>query len=132
MNEEQIPKNPIESDINRVGQEVRERIGGSVAPEATERALVREALHPMVRQPSETPVSQPGRNTADDAMLPSYMKDMPTDVKDRVERLVEDAFKNGVEHAAIEAQKSGPFVVDALHDVLSDRFYEDLKTRKLI
>lgn len=132
MNEEKIPSNPIESDIHRVGQEVREQTGGVATPEATERALVRQALHPMVQQSPIPSTAVPPRNAADDAMLPSYMKDSPDVIKDRVERLVEDAFKNGVEHAAIEAQKSGPFVVDALHDVLSDRFYEDLKNRKLI
>ncbi len=131
MNEEQIQNNPIEADIHKVGQEVRERIGGAATLEATERAMVHQSLHSMVQQ---TPLAaaQPNRSATDDAMLPSYMKDASYDVKDRVERLVEDAFKHGVEHAAIEAQKSGPFVVDALHDALSDRFYEELKKRNLV
>lgn len=132
MSEEQISINPIEADIHRVGQDVRERTGGVATPEATERVMVHQSLHPMVRQPGGVSATQPGRSTTDDAMLPTYMKDMSIDVKDRVERLVEDAFKNGVEHAAIEAQKSGPFVVDALHDALSDRFYEELKKRNLV
>lgn len=132
MNEEQIQTNPIEADIHRVGSEVRERIGGNTTPEATERAMVRQSLHPMMQQTSGVVSAQPNRSATDDVMLPSYMKDAPLDVKDRVERLVEDAFKHGVEHAAIEAQKSGPFVVDALHDALSDRFYEELKKRNFV
>lgn len=132
MSEEQIQANQIESDIHRVGQEVRERIGGVPTQEVTERAMVRQSLHPMVQQAPMGATSQPGRSATDDAMLPAYMKDASFDVKDRVERLVEDAFKHGVEHAALEAQKSGPFVVDALHDALSDRFYEELKKRNLV
>ncbi len=132
MNEEKIPSNPIEVDIHRVGQEVLKHTGGVAVPEATERAIVRQSLHPMVQQPAVTAAAQVGRSAADDAMLPSYMKDMPVDIKDRVERLVEDAFKHGVEHAAIEAQRAGPFVVDALHDALSDRFYSELKKRGLV
>ena len=124
-------QNQIEADIHRVGQEVREQTGGGATPEATERALVRQSLHPMV-QPPVAATPNPSTTPADDAMLPSYMKDATIDVKDRVERLVEDAFKNGVEHAAEEAQKSGPFIVDALHDALSDKFYEELKKRNLV
>jgi hypothetical protein len=131
MNEEQIPNNPIETDIHRVGSEVRERTGGAITPEVTEREMVRQSLHPMVQQSGTAP-AQPNRSATDDAMLPSYMKNESVDVKDRVERLVEDAFKHGVEHAAMEAQKSGPFIVDALHDALSDRFYEELKRRNLV
>lgn len=141
MNEEHIPSNPIEVDIHRVGQEVRERTGGVATPEDTERALVRQSLHPMVQQGASgvqsnpvagVPSIQPSRSAKDDAMLPSYMKDVSVDIKDAVERLVEDAFAHGVEYAAIEAQKAGPFVVDALHDALSDRFYEELKKRNLV
>lgn len=124
-------QNKIESDLHRVGQEVREQIGGNATPEATERALVRQSLQPMVAV-STTPAVQQDRSVADDAMLPPYMKHATSDIKDRVERLVEDAFKHGVEHAAEEAQKEGPFVVDALHDALSDRFYEELKKRNLV
>lgn len=123
-------QNKIEADIHRVGQEVREQTGGGATPEATERALVRQSLHPMVKAPA-TPAPQQGQ-AADDAMLPAYLQDATREVKDRVERLVEDAFEHGVEHAAIEAQKSGPFVVDALHDALSDKFYEELKRRGLV
>ena len=132
MTEEKIPTAPIETDLHRVGQEVRERIGGVPAPEATERAMVRQSLQPLVQQTPAVAQTQPGRSATDDASLPTYMKDASVDIKDRVERLIEDAFKHGVEHAAIEAQKSGPFVVDALHDALSDRFYEELKKRNLV
>lgn len=132
MNEEQISNNPVEVDINRVGHEVREKMGGAATPEVTERALVHQSLRPMVQPTPGAVGAQLNRNAADDAMLPTYMKGESFDMKDRVERLVEDAFKHGVEHAAIEAQKSGPFVVDALHDALSDRFYEELKKRNLV
>ncbi|AKM78188.1 MAG: hypothetical protein UX49_C0001G0044 [Candidatus Wolfebacteria bacterium GW2011_GWC2_46_275] len=131
MEEQLEQQNKIEADLHRVGQEVREQVGGVVTPEATERALVRQSLQPMITAPS-TQTPQRGRAATDDAMLPTYMKDVTVDIKDRVERLVEDAFAHGVEHAAEEAQKSGPFVVDALHDALSDRFYEELKKRNLV
>lgn len=131
MEEQLEQQNKIEADLHKVGQEVREQTGGSVTPEVTERALVRQSLHPMVNAPAG-PVPQQGQSAVNDETLPPYLHDAAPDVKDRVERLVEDAFKHGVEHAAAEAQKSGPFIVDALHDALSDRFYEELKRRKLV
>lgn len=127
----ETPQNQIEADLHTVGREVKEQIGGSVAPEVTERALVRQSLQPMVKTPAPA-VSQQSEVTATDDMLPTYLQDATPDIKDRVERLVEDAFKHGVAHAATEAQKAGPFIVDALHDALSDRFYEELKRRNLV
>lgn len=125
-------QNKIETDLHRVGQEVREQASGGVVPEVTERELVKRSLHPMVQHPpvsTQVPQQVP---IADDAMLPAYLQNESPAIKERVERLVEDAFKHGVEHAAIEAQKSGPLVVDALHDALSDRFYEELKKRGIV
>ncbi|EKD24192.1 MAG: hypothetical protein ACD_81C00087G0003 [uncultured bacterium] len=122
----------IESDLNRVKQAVHEQTGGSATPEVTERALVRQSLQPMVNIASTPAPTQQTHAAADDAMLPEYLKDASPEIKDRVERLVEDAFANGVEHAAIAAQAFGPFVVDALHDALSDRFYEELQKRKFV
>lgn len=124
-------QNQIEVDLHAVGREVKEQIGGNAVLEATERALVRQSLHSVVKQPAAS-VSQPGQPVADGTTLPQYLQDAASEVKDRVERLVEDAFKHGIEHAATEAQKSGPFIVDALHDALSDRFYDELKKRNMI
>ena len=131
MNQPSIAQNKIEADLRRVGQEVKEQTGGSATPEATERALVRQSLHPMVKAPAAA-VPQREQPAVNDESLSPYLRDAAPEVKDRVERLVEDAFKHGVEHAAAEAQMAGPFIVDALHDVLSDRFYEELKRRKLV
>src|SRR3989339_2047667 len=114
MEEQLEQQNKIEADIHRVGQEVKEQAGGGATPEVTERALVRQSLHPMVKAPAVA-VPQAGQPAAVDMELPVYLHDASAAIKDRVERLVEDAFEHGVEHAAVEAQKSGPFIVDALH-----------------
>ena len=123
-------QNTIEADLHRVGKEVREQVSGTSTSEATERALVHHSLHPMVHS-SNAPVA-PQHKGAGDVSLPNYMQNAPEVLKERVERLVEDAFAHGVEHAAREAQKEGPFVVDALHDALADVFYDELKRRKLV
>lgn len=125
-------QNQIEADLHRVGQEVREQVSSGIAPEVTERELVKRSLHPIVQHPPVSAQTSHQSPTADDATLPDYLQNESPAIKERVERLVEDAFKHGVEHAAIEAQKSGPLVVDALHDVLSDRFYEELKKRGIV
>lgn len=124
-------QNQIGIDLHAVGREVKEQIGGSAAPEATERALVRQSLRPAIKQPAAS-VPQSDMPVTDDIALPAYLQKVTPEIKDRVERLVEDAFKHGIKHAATEAQKSGPFIVDALHDALSDRFYEELKKRNMI
>ena len=100
MEEQLEQQNKIEADIHRVGQEVKEQAGGGATPEVTERALVRQSLHPMVKAPAVA-VPQAGQPAAVDMELPVYLHDASAAIKDRVERLVEDAFEHGVEHAAV-------------------------------
>ncbi len=50
-----------------------------------------------------------------------------------VSRLVQVAFQSGVMSAVAEARHAhNPHLLDALHDALVDRFYDDLKARGLL
>jgi hypothetical protein len=54
------------------------------------------------------------------------------EVKLRTEQLIDITFHKGLEDAIKEAKKSGPFVLDAFHDALADKLYEEIKKRKMI
>lgn len=127
-------ENPIEADIKKVSQEVIEKKQSLENQGASERELVKQAIHPQIH-------TQPGADStqvatsataADDKVLPDYLKDSPQELKLKVESLVELVFNKGIKKAAHEAQKFGPFVLDAFHDAVTDKIYEELKKRKII
>ncbi len=122
---------PLESDIQKIHKETLDRSTSQESAGLSERDLVRQSLRPMMQLKANIQTPSDAQAITD-AGLPGYLSDATLDIKTRVEQLVEDAFRNGVEHAAVEAGKSGPFVVDALHDALSDHFYDELKRRNLI
>ena len=62
--------------------------------------------------------------------LPDYLKDAPDDIKLQVEKLIDLAMHYGVEKAAKAASRLNAFVVDAFHDAIADRLYDELKNRK--
>ncbi len=129
----------IEKDIERLGQEVKEKRDLPEHKELSEKELVKRTLQPMVKQ--ATPINPPANGQGDDKkkeiieaenVLPNYLKDSSDEIKDRVERLVEMVFNQGLEKAVREAVKAGGFILDAFHDALTDKLYDELKKRKLI
>jgi hypothetical protein len=42
------------------------------------------------------------------------------------------AFKDGILKASSEAAKASPFVLDAFHDALAGKLYEELKKRGVL
>ncbi|MCL5015991.1 MAG: hypothetical protein M1312_00005, partial [Patescibacteria group bacterium] len=64
--------------------------------------------------------------------LPDYVNQAPEEVKLEVERLLDSAFRKGVDEAIKQARSAGPFVLDAFHDALVDKLYAEMQARKLI
>ena len=46
--------------------------------------------------------------------------------------MVDSVFHEGLWKTLAKAKKSDPFVLDAFHDALTDKLYDELKNRKLI
>ena len=64
--------------------------------------------------------------------LPNYMKNYDEKTKSTVKRLIQTAWQKGVESAISQSRQHGPFIVDALHDALVDKLYNQLKARKIL
>jgi len=118
--------NSLEQDIERLARKIRTQ--KESAPATSEQAIIRSALQEHVQaqasaQPAEPPASP---------ILPKYLQQESPEVQLKVEELVDLAFHKGVEASILEAKKYGPFILDALHDTLTEKLYEELKSRKLI
>ncbi|MDP3901624.1 MAG: hypothetical protein Q8Q37_01440 [bacterium] len=118
----------LEQDIERLASEAKER-STATTPEARKEAI-KTTLRAQTGAPSAT---QPAsRGVAAGANLPNYLSAADVETKLRVEKLVDLAWHKGLSVAIKEAQEGGPLYVDALHDVLTDKLYEEFKKRKLL
>ncbi|MBI3638432.1 hypothetical protein HY227_01665 [Candidatus Wolfebacteria bacterium] len=130
---DQFNLNTIEKDIGRISKEMLEKKNLPEHKDLTERELIRQTLGPLLKQSEGGSGGQPqGTVLSDDAVLPSYLDDSSPEIKHEVERLVEMAFNKGIDAAVSEARKSNAFILDALHDALTDKVYKELKDRGML
>lgn len=130
----QFNHNFLEQDIERLSKEVAEKRNLPEYKELSEKELIKQTLQPLIKQPI-TQLTQPKVQSiepTEEAFLPNYLKDSPAEVKLRVEKLVDSVFHQGIEKTVKEAKGGDAFVLDAFHDALTDKLYEELKQRKLI
>ncbi len=139
---DQLNNNTLEKDIKRISGEI-EKIKNS--PEYKEslkekeisgKELVKQTLEPIIRKDfssdEKTPQSNANLSDYNSSFLPQYVKNASSDIKNKIEELINFVFEHGVEKAVKEAKKEGPFFLDAFHDALADKLYEELKKRKLL
>lgn len=134
VNPQNFEHSALEADIERLSKEIAEKKKLSEYKEVSERELIKQSIQPLIKQqsirPAPTP-SQPQKPT-EQTIIPDYLKNSPPEIKLQVERLVNSVFHQGIEKTVKEASKAGAFILDALHDALTDKLYEELKRRKLI
>lgn len=117
----------LERDIKRLTAELKKN------PEKGKEAL-KTALQSQIAPAGEDVSAQiqPAKPPATSVSLPHYL-DKETDlVKLKVEKLLDMAFHKGIKRAAVEARDSGPLIMDAFHDALTDKLYKELKQRGLL
>jgi len=123
----------IEKNIERLSKEIAEKKNLPEYKEVPERELIKQTLQPLVRQATsdKQQVTKKEEETKE-TVLPDYLKDSPPEIKLRVEKLVDLVFHQGIEKTIKEANQAGPFILDAFHDALTDKLYDELKKRNLI
>lgn len=125
----------LEADIEKLSKEVAEKRNLPEYKELSEKELVKEHLRSIIKPPitgGEKPVVKSQEPSAVSEILPDYLKDSTAEIKLQVEKLVDLVFHQGLEKTVKEAKKTRPFILDAFHDALSDKLYEELKKRKMI
>lgn len=129
MAADQVPKfehSVLEQDIARLAAEIREH---KTQPSESGRDVVRAKLHEYIYPTSQAPSSGGATIQTNSSVLPNYLADSPIEIKFQVEKLIDLAWHKGIMTAVKEARRREPLVLDAFHDVLTDRLYEELKKR---
>jgi len=103
-----------------------------------EKELVRDALQEMISQ-AEIPeleishsVDKPKTLSGASVLGNSYLDRLDQESAAKVAHYVEEISQHGIIKTVNKAMSESPFVVDALHDVLVDKLYEQLKAEGLI
>lgn len=125
---------PFEKDLQNLSQEIGEhRIKSNI--ESLKESQVKDFLKSKLGRSlvsAQVKMAPPASILDESKILPDYLIREPVQVKAEVEKLIGLAFSEGVEKSVKEAVKSGPFVLDALHDALTSKLYEELKKRGLL
>ncbi|MBI3632109.1 MAG: hypothetical protein HY225_01540 [Candidatus Vogelbacteria bacterium] len=145
---EDISKSNIEAEIAELSQKIAEKrkILESGAHIVEERDLVKAAVAeklsnvvPQAQATQSTKATVTTNNTQQITPIvvkndsgKSYLDFLDPESRQKVERLVEDVFTKGMEKTFKELEFEEPFVIDAFHDVLTDKLRMELKKRGLL
>lgn len=119
----------LERDIQRLSVEIREHKEKAGQPEMAGKEAVRSVLGAIIQAQQPMPQEPIAQSSP---ILPQYLQQEPAEIQLKVEQLVDLAFHKGIDASIAEARKSGPFILDALHDSLTTKVYDELKSRKLL
>ncbi len=120
----------LERDIKELELEIRKREGA----EGGERQILKQSLGKRIYEGGvyDREDVPSGQGEAVSPILPSYMKNYSDEDKLKVEKLIDLAWHKGISAAVREARKEGAFTLDAFHDALTDKLYEEFKARGII
>jgi hypothetical protein len=116
----------LEQDIERLSRKIREQ--KEAAPSVSEKEIIRTTLQEHAQASTLAQTTEPQGSP----ILPKYLQQESPEIQLKIEELIDLAFHKGIQASVQEAKKYGPFILDALHDTLTSKLYEELKTRKLI
>ncbi len=121
------PKTPFEVDAEKLAIEVKNYQEKTEAKNLDSREVIKRTI-----QQSTGTVTDDANNLKDDGVLPDYANQAPASVKLEVETLIQKALEHGIYSALGEAKNSSPFVLDAFHDALTGKLYEEFEKRGLL
>ena len=119
----------LEQEIQQLIQEVREHQQTS-GKEAANQTVISTVI--QKRSAALAPSQPLPQSSSESAVLPAYLNQESAETKLKIEELIDLAFHKGINTGLKEAKKYGPFFIDAYHDALTAKLYEELKTRKLL
>ena len=122
----------LEQDIKRLSHEVSEKKNLPEYKESSEREVVKMVIESLVKPAASASQPTSAQKGDDGSVLPDYLRESPAEVKLAVEKLIDVVFHDGLSKAVKEAKTLNAFILDAFHDALADKLYEELKKRKLI
>ena len=143
---EDFAKNNIESEIALLSEKIAEKRRQLEESRGVvqERELVKSVLGEKISAtiPQSIPVQTASisngadrRSSAPATQSPSkisYLDSLDEKSQAEIMQLVESVFANGLEKTLKTLELVEPFIIDAFHDVLTDRLYGELKKKGVL
>lgn len=128
----EIKNEAFEEEIKDIASEVKVFQERHRDKEWGDREALKRTIQSMSSNRDTSPIASDDDEVNDDSILPNYMSEAPESARLEVESLVEKAMREGIEKAVKEASGSSPYILDAFHDALTGKLYEELKKRGLL
>jgi len=119
----------LEADIARLAQEVKLHRERPESKGLAERDILKKSLQTLT---TTAPPPTDKTSQASSSTLPAYMQQMSAEAKLEIEYLVDMALHHGIDKAVEKAKASGPFVLDAFHDALTGKLYDEMRRRGML
>lgn len=123
----------LEADIQRLSREIIEKKKNPEYKDFSDKELIKETIRPIINSTAKQ--AENGNkmpfSSAEKTFLPDYAIGLSDEEKLKVEKLIEAVFHNGLK-AITESQKNEASVIDAFHDALTDKLFEELKQKKIL
>ncbi len=120
----------LEKDIQKLAEQVKAIKTKAEKNHLSELEIIKKSLSvftPNLQQSNTTKI-QDANNP-----LPQYITSFPPETQLEIEYLLDIAFHKGISKALNETLKSkNPAIIDAFHDALAGKLYDELKKRKII
>ena len=149
---EDFSKNNIEAEILELSQKIAEKrkqleANSGIIEERSldttqDRELIKSVLGEKINNSAPKPAvvttttaSTVVKPTTAGATVPagkSYLDYLDEQSRAIVESLVEEVFTKGLEKTLKDLTIQEPFIIDAFHDVLTDKIHDELKKRGII
>lgn len=126
-----------DSVFSNIREEMRSVAERADMKEAPHEEVLKESLKSMTEKISEasTPSFAPSQTASEPSAtassLPAYLSD-DEDAKKAVETLLTITLTHGLNRAIAEAKRANPFILDAFHDTLVEKFLPELKRRGML
>jgi hypothetical protein len=117
----------LEREIKELAKEIKERGLAEKGKEAVRTVIQEQIGGPAT--PGASPTIPPAPASGS---LPAYLDKESPEVKLKVEKLLDMALHKGIKASVGEAKNNSPLVIDAFHDALTDKLYNELKSRGLL
>ncbi len=127
------PQNKIESEIAELTKQIEEkrRILESNKGIIEEKEIVRQAIGEKIAESTSAPRSSSVKPITLSGTS-SYLDSVDKETEEKVNSLLQIFTKKGLKAAIKELEGADFFVVDAFHDALTDKMYEQLKEKGLV
>lgn len=127
-------KKSFEGDVEQLRQNITEKKNSPEYKNSSDKELIRQVIQPAAQKTNVSLPNVASQPNDQPNVIPGYLQNSSDEIKKQVNGWVEKVFQNGLARTVeeIKGKYDDPFFLDAFHDALTDKLYDELKKRGMI